>query len=114
MQLPDGADHARRVIPPAPAPQSNDEARENETLTVPAGQILHIAGSGLKSSSTVTLEDGATIVFHKTATISAPVTLAGAATIRTIDANAEGTKLKSYERVSGLKGWLVIGYSYSF
>ena len=26
MQLPDGADHARRVIPPAPAPQSNDKA----------------------------------------------------------------------------------------
>ena len=68
-----------------------DEARENETLTVPAGQTLHIAGSGLKSSSTVTLEDGASIIFHKTATIYAPVTLTGAATIRTIDASAEGT-----------------------
>ena len=68
-----------------------DAARENEALTVPAGQFLHIAGSGLKSSSTVTLEDGASIIFHKTATIYAPVTLTGAATIRTIDASAEGT-----------------------
>ena len=35
-------------------------------------------------------------------------------TDKEVDANAEGTKLKSYERVSGFKGWLVIGYSYSF
>lgn len=35
-------------------------------------------------------------------------------TDKVVDANAEGTKLKSYTRESGLKGWLVAGYSYSF
>ena len=39
----------------------------------------------------MTLENGASIIFHKTATIYAPVTITGAATIRTIDADAEGT-----------------------
>lgn len=31
-----------------------------------------------------------------------------------VDANAEGTKLKSYTRETGFVGWINIGYSYSF
>ena len=31
-----------------------------------------------------------------------------------VDANAEGTKLKSYTHETGLVGWLTVGYSYSF
>ncbi len=33
---------------------------------------------------------------------------------KVIDANAEGTKLKSYTRETGFVGWINIGYSYSF
>lgn len=35
-------------------------------------------------------------------------------TDKEVDANAEGTKLKSYTVESGLKGWLCASYSYSF
>ena len=31
-----------------------------------------------------------------------------------VDANSEGTKLKSYTRETGLKGWLTAGYTYQF
>ncbi len=31
-----------------------------------------------------------------------------------VDANAEGTKLKSYTRETGLVGWLTVGYKYAF
>lgn len=33
---------------------------------------------------------------------------------KVVDANAEGTKLKSYTRETGFVGWINIGYSYSF
>lgn len=33
---------------------------------------------------------------------------------KVVDANAEGTKLKSYTRETGFVGWVNIGYSYSF
>ena len=33
---------------------------------------------------------------------------------KVVDANAEGTKLKSYTRETGFMGWINIGYSYSF
>lgn len=33
---------------------------------------------------------------------------------KVVDANAEGTKLKSYTRETGLVGWLVAGYNYQF
>lgn len=33
---------------------------------------------------------------------------------KVVDANAEGTKLKSYTRETGFFGWINIGYSYSF
>lgn len=33
---------------------------------------------------------------------------------KVVDANAEGTKLKSYTREVGLTGWLTVGYKYSF
>ena len=33
---------------------------------------------------------------------------------KVVDANAEGTKLKSYIRETGFVGWINIGYSYSF
>ena len=68
----------------------SDAARENETLAVPAGQTLHVFGSGLKDSSSVSLAAGASIVFHRTATVSAAVTIAGASTISAA-ADAEGT-----------------------
>ena len=35
-------------------------------------------------------------------------------TDKVVDANAEGTKLKSYTRESGFVGWLTAGYSYKF
>lgn len=35
-------------------------------------------------------------------------------TDKVVDANAEGTKLKSYTRESGFIGWFAVGYSYSF
>lgn len=33
---------------------------------------------------------------------------------KVVDANAEGTKLKSYTRETGFIGWIVVGYNYSF
>lgn len=33
---------------------------------------------------------------------------------KVVDANSEGTKLKSYTRETGFVGWLTVGYSYSF
>lgn len=33
---------------------------------------------------------------------------------KVVDANAEGTKLKSYTRETGFVGWLTVGYCYSF
>lgn len=35
-------------------------------------------------------------------------------TDKVVDANAEGTKLKSYTLEKGFMGWLCVGYSYSF
>lgn len=54
-----------------------DEPRENENLTVSAGQVLCVFGNGLKASSTVTLEDGASVQFFRTATVGAAVTSSG-------------------------------------
>ena len=58
-----------------------DAARENEALSVRAGETLQIFGDGLKASSTVTLEDGARLVFCRTATLGASVKANGAATL---------------------------------
>lgn len=54
-----------------------DVPRENENLTVGGGEMLLVFGDGLKASSTVTLEDGATIRFFRTATVAAPVSSSG-------------------------------------
>ena len=67
-----------------------DVAREGETLEVQAGQAIRVFGSGLKASSTVSLAAGSFIVFHNAATISAPVSIVGPATIMTENAEAEG------------------------
>lgn len=50
-----------------------ETARENETLTVGNGQVLQVFGSGLKASSKVIIEEGATLRFCQTATVYAPI-----------------------------------------
>ena len=68
-----------------------DDARENETLTLSSGQTLQIFGSGLKSSSTVSMEGGSAIFFHKPATVYAPVTVAAGTVAVNCAADAAGT-----------------------
>jgi hypothetical protein len=62
---------------------------ENTALSVGSGETLQIFGSGLKRSSTVSLADGSSIVFHKPATVYAAVTNTGSVTVRSYP-GAEG------------------------
>lgn len=81
-----------------------DAARENESLSVLNGQTLFIAGSGLKSSSSVSLEASSSIIFTKTATVSAPVSVAGETTIATATSEVKGTFAGSVTFASGVSG----------
>ena len=58
-----------------------DEPREDETVSVGAGETLLVCGNGLKASSSVVLADGASVLFAKSATIQSTVSAQGAVTI---------------------------------
>ena len=68
-----------------------DDAIENETIDIGEGGGIHVFGSGLKASSSVTLAANTSIVFHRTATIYAPVTTVGATKIITARDDIGGT-----------------------
>ena len=72
-----------------------DVPRENENLTVGAGQALSVFGDGLKASSTITLEDGASIRFFRTATVAAVVTSSGSVSFAAV-AGAVGSLEQPY------------------
>ena len=54
-----------------------DSPIEGETVSVGAGEVLKVYGSGLKASSRVSVADGGTIRFFRTATVHAPVNTYG-------------------------------------
>lgn len=78
-----------------------DTARENETLTLASGQTLQVFGSGLKASSTVKCLGGSSIVFHKTATVSAPVQFTNGVVTVSSAFGAEGTFSGAVTQFSG-------------
>ena len=68
-----------------------DAPREDETVEVAEGGSLAVFGSGLAASSSVALKPGASIVFHKTATLYAPVSSTGAVKVVSADHSVTGT-----------------------
>lgn len=78
-----------------------DVARSGEELIVGPGETLEIYGSGLNSSSSVVLRSGSRVRFHRTAAISAPVSVPSDETgtadvVITADRGAVGTIAQAY------------------
>ena len=67
-----------------------DVPRENEDIVLASGETLHVFGSGLKASSSVTLGGGSAVCFHRTAEISSVVSFSGAVDVFTDDISVEG------------------------
>lgn len=75
--------------------------RENESISVPDGQVMRVFGSGLKASSTVEFQAGASLVFFKTAAIAAPISTAGRVVVSSVVERVEGTIAGGLEVKSG-------------
>lgn len=59
--------------------------RENETIALDDGAQLHVFGSGLKASSSITMGRNAAVRFYRPAVVSSPITVTGAVKIVTLD-----------------------------
>ena len=68
----------------------SETPRENEAVNLGDGDILHVFGSGLKASSSLTMGTGSKVFFHRSATISAPVSVVGSAKFATVGDSVEG------------------------
>ena len=69
----------------------SDVAVPSGPLQVGAGETLHVFGNGLGAASALTLDEGSTLLFHRTATIAAPVTSKGSVSFQTADHSVTGT-----------------------
>ena len=85
-------DGTRNLLPSSACPLVvTDAPREGETVEVAEGCTLEVFGSGLAASSSVALKPGASIVFHRTATLYAPVSSTGAVKVVSADHSVTGT-----------------------
>lgn len=66
-----------------------DYPRENETIAIDDGAQLHVFGSGLKASSSITMGSNAGIRFYRPATVYSPINVTGAVTFATLDVSGE-------------------------
>ncbi|MBR2982403.1 MAG: hypothetical protein IKC80_04145, partial [Kiritimatiellae bacterium] len=65
--------------------------RENETIALDDGAQLHVFGSGLKASSSITMGRNAAVRFYRPAVVSSPITVTGAVKIVTLDGSGESS-----------------------
>lgn len=63
--------------------------RENETIALDDGAQLHVFGSGLKASSSITMGRNAAVRFYRPATVYSPINVTGAVTFATLDVSGE-------------------------
>lgn len=78
-----------------------DDPIEGTAVALGSGQTLWVCGDGLKASSTLTLGNGASVVFLKTATVSAPVTQDGSVTVSASDPSVTGTLAGTWNSSTG-------------
>ena len=65
--------------------------RENETIALDDGAQLHVFGSGLKATSSITMGRNAAVRFYRPAVVSSPITVTGAVKIVTLDGSGESS-----------------------
>ena len=78
-----------------------DDPIEGTAVALGSGQTLWVCGDGLKASSTLTLGNGASVVFLRTTTVSAPVTQDGSVTVSASDPSVTGTLAGTWTSSAG-------------